>query len=200
MGALMDKGDAAVLPALSYLFRTLEKGMFARQGPTLLVLDEAWIFMSHPYFMARIREWLKTLRKMNVYVVFATQELEDAVNSEICSVIMSACQTKIFLPNEEASTPMIKAAYQKVGVTEAEVQMLSAATPKRQYFYKSPKGRRLYEMSLQDISLCFAARSGDDEMRILDEIEAKYPAAAWPEQMLKQRGLNWAVNLLRSRA
>ena len=196
MGSLMEKGEAAILPALSYLFHILEKGVFKRHGPTLLVLDEAWIFMSHPYFMKRIREWLKTLRKMDVYVIFATQELEDAVDSDICAVLMSACQTKIFLPNKEASSPMTKAAYQKIGVTEAEIDMLATATPKRQYFYKSPKGRRLFEMNLQGVSLCFAGRSGDEEMRILDEIEHTVPPRQWPAAMLKQRGLDWAVELL----
>ncbi|MCP4336051.1 MAG: conjugal transfer protein TrbE [Gammaproteobacteria bacterium] len=196
MGSLMEKGEAAILPALSHLFHVLEKGVFSRHGPTLLVLDEAWIFMSHPYFMKRIREWLKTLRKMDVYVIFATQELEDAVESDICSVIMSACQTKIFLPNKEASTPITRAAYQKIGVTEAEIEMLATAIPKRQYFYKSPKGRRLFEMNLQGVSLCFSGRSGDEEMRILDEIETRLSPAQWPAAMLQQRGLDWAVELL----
>ncbi|GAB7552255.1 hypothetical protein NRB_17570 [Novosphingobium sp. 11B] len=36
----------------------------------MLVLDEAWIFLDHPPLAARIREWLKVLRKKNVAVVF----------------------------------------------------------------------------------------------------------------------------------
>jgi hypothetical protein len=33
--------------------------------PTLLVLDEAWLFLeSAPAFAGKIREWLKTLRKL----------------------------------------------------------------------------------------------------------------------------------------
>lgn len=196
MSDLMKKGEAAVLPALSYLFSVLERGVFTRSGPTLLVLDEAWIYMMHPFFMKRIQEWLKKLRKNDVYVLFATQELEDVVDSPICSVILSACQTKIFLPNPEASNPTTKAAYHKIGVTDAEILMLSTATPKRQYFYKSPKGRRLFEMALQEVSLCFAGRSGDEEMRILDEIETNHPPDAWPAAMLGQRSLTWAVDLL----
>ena len=41
--------------------------------PALLVLDEAWLFLDQGAFAAKIREWLKTLRKFNVAVVFATQ-------------------------------------------------------------------------------------------------------------------------------
>ena len=96
----------------------------------------------------------------------------------------------------QASSPMTQAAYQKIGVTEAEIDVLATATPKRQYFYKSPKGRRLFEMNLQGVSLCFAGRSGDEEMRILDDIEHRVAPQQWPAAMLKQRGLDWAVELL----
>ena len=60
-----------VLPVLTYLFHRLEARFDGR--PTLLILDEAWVFLDNPLFAARIREWLKVLRKKNVAVVFATQ-------------------------------------------------------------------------------------------------------------------------------
>src|SRR3546814_5689061 len=51
----------AVLPVLTYLFHRLEERFGGR--PTLLVLDEAWLFIDNPLFAGRIRDWLKTLRK-----------------------------------------------------------------------------------------------------------------------------------------
>ena len=65
----------AVAPVITYLFHRLEDRFDGR--PTLLILDEAWLFLDDPMFAARIREWLKTLRKKNVSVVFATQSLAD---------------------------------------------------------------------------------------------------------------------------
>src|SRR3546814_10354910 len=70
-----------VAPVLTYLFHRLEQRFDGR--PTLLILDEAWIFLDHPLFAARIREWLKTLRKKNVAVLFATPSLADIANSSI---------------------------------------------------------------------------------------------------------------------
>src|SRR3546814_3486527 len=70
-----------VAPVLSYLFHRLKERFDGR--PTLLILDEAWIFLDHPLFAARIREWLKVLRKKNVSVVFATQSLADIAQSLI---------------------------------------------------------------------------------------------------------------------
>ncbi len=48
-------------PVLTYLFHRLEARFDGR--PTLLILDEAWTFLDDEMFAARIREWLKTLRK-----------------------------------------------------------------------------------------------------------------------------------------
>ena len=82
---------SAVMPVLTYLFHRLEEGFDGR--PTLLVFDEAWVFLDDPLFAARIREWLKTLRKKNVSVVFATQSLADIANSSIAPAIIEILPT-----------------------------------------------------------------------------------------------------------
>jgi len=195
MGELMALGDAAVIPALSYIFRSVTS-RFGQGAPTLLILDEAWKFMNHPYFLSQFQTWLKTLRKEDVYVVFATQELEDALASPIASSILAACQTKLFLPNPEAGNPATQAAYVQCGLTQSEIETLQIATPKHEYFYRSPKGRRVFELQLGDVALCFAARSGDIERTALDQIAKEHPKEDWPRVMLQDRGLNWAVELL----
>jgi hypothetical protein len=52
LGHLMALGPAAVVPALDYLFHRVE-GQFDGR-PTLLILDEAWLFLAHPVFMRRV--------------------------------------------------------------------------------------------------------------------------------------------------
>ncbi|MBX3161443.1 MAG: ATP-binding cassette domain-containing protein, partial [Deltaproteobacteria bacterium] len=80
-------GSASVVaPVLTYLFHRLEERFTGR--PTLLILDEAWKFLDHPLFAARIREWLKTLRKKNVAVLFASQSLADVADSGIAPAII----------------------------------------------------------------------------------------------------------------
>ena len=56
----------------------------------------------HATFAAKVREWLKTLRKANCAVVLATQSLSDAARSDQLDVLLESCPTKILLPNEEA--------------------------------------------------------------------------------------------------
>ncbi|MBV8849554.1 MAG: conjugal transfer protein TrbE, partial [Methylobacteriaceae bacterium] len=92
-----------VAPVLTYLFHLLEERFDGR--PTLLILDEAWIFLDHPLFAARIREWLKTLRKKNVAVLFATQSLADIAGSTIAPAIIESCPQRILLPNDRAIEP-----------------------------------------------------------------------------------------------
>jgi type IV secretion system protein VirB4 len=89
-----------VAPVLSYLFHQLERRFTG--APTLVILDEAWLYLDHPLFAAKLAEWLKTLRKANVSVVFATQSLADTAGSSIAAVIHESCFTRIFLPNTRA--------------------------------------------------------------------------------------------------
>jgi len=70
----MHLGDKAVVAVLLYLFHQIEKRLDG--SPTLVPLDEAWVYLRHPLFRERLREWLKTLRKHNGVVLLATQKSE----------------------------------------------------------------------------------------------------------------------------
>ena len=92
---------AAVQAVLRYLFARFDERFDG--APTLLILDEAWLFLDEPSFAARIRQWLKTLRKKNVSVIFATQSLADIKDSTIAPAIIESCASRIFLPNPQAT-------------------------------------------------------------------------------------------------
>src|SRR5215471_1090351 len=88
----------AVAPAvLSYLFHRIERRFDGR--PTLLVIDEGWLALDDREFAGQLREWLKTLRKKNASVIFATQSLADIDGSAIAPAIIESCPTRILLPN-----------------------------------------------------------------------------------------------------
>ena len=196
MGHLMSLGEEVIVPALNYLFHQVEQGFDG--SPTLLILDEAWLFLRHPIFMRRLQDWLKTLRKKNVYVVFATQEIADAANSPILPTILSACPTKIYLPNEEALTPQISAAYAGFGLSETEIAIVAQAQKKRDYYYRSVRGRRLFTLDLGPVALAFAGMSSPADQRFLDDLVATTPPATFAEAILCHRGLADAANLLAS--
>lgn len=142
---------SAVTPLLSYLFHKVEEKLTG--PPSLIVLDECWLFFDNEQFAGKIREWLKVLRKKNTGVIFATQELGDIMNSKLFTTILDACLTKIFLPNANAMSDNYSVIYRKFGLNRKEIEIISESTPKKEYYYKSPKGSRLFELVLGENTL-----------------------------------------------
>ena len=60
--------------------------------------------LGHPVFRAKIREWLKVLRKANCAVVLATQSLSDAARSGILDVLIESCPDQDFLAERRGAT------------------------------------------------------------------------------------------------
>lgn len=183
-----------VAPVLHYLFHRLEARFDGR--PTLLMLDEAWIFLDHPLFAARIREWLKVLRKKNVAVVFATQSLADIASSSIAPALLESCPQRIFLPNDRAVEPQLREIYQRFGLNERQIELVSRATPKRHYYLQSARGNRLFELGLGPLALALCGASDPESQRRIDAVLAAWPLEDFAFRFLDQAGLGWAADLL----
>ena len=183
-----------VLPVLTYLFHRLEDRFDGR--PTLLVLDEAWVYLDNPLFAARIREWLKVLRKRNVAVIFATQSLADIADSSIAPAIIESCPQRIFLPNDRAVEPQASAAYERFGLNERQVELIARATPKRHYYLQSRRGNRLFELGLGPVALALCGASEPAAQTLIDAVLAEHGLEHFAAEFLKARGLDWAAELL----
>ena len=187
---------AAVLAVLGYLFARFDERFDG--APTLLILDEAWLFLDDPVFAARIRQWLKTLRKKNVSVIFATQSLADIKDSTIAPAIIESCASRIFLPNPQATEPQIRTIYEGFGLNSRQIEIIATAQPKRDYYYQSRLGNRLFDLDLGPVTLAFAGASTPQDQRAIDSAlrDAGTPgfAGAW----MRHRGLDWAADLLPS--
>jgi type IV secretion system protein VirB4 len=180
----------AIAPVLTYLFHRLEERFDGT--PTLLVLDEAWLFLDHPLFAARIREWLKLLRKKNVAVLFATQSLADIADSSIAPAIIESCPQRIFLPNDRATEPQAREAYERFGLNERQVELIAGATPKRDYYLQSRRGNRLFELGLGPVALAFCGASGPSAQRQIDHILDEGVQDGFARRLLEVRGPAWA--------
>lgn len=188
-------GQASVVaPVLTYLFHRLEERFTGR--PTLLILDEAWVFLDHPLFAARIREWLKVLRKRNVAVVFATQSLADIADSGIAPAIIESCPQRILLPNDRAIEPQSQAAYVRFGLNARQIELVSRATPKRHYYLQSARGNRLFELGLGPIALALCGASDPERQKAIDAILAEHGPQDFAARFLIEAGLAWAADLL----
>lgn len=186
---------AAVAPTLSYLFHKLEQRFTG--VPTLMILDECWLFLDNPIFAAKIREWLKVLRKANVSVVFATQSLRDVENSPVAPAIIDSCLTKMYLPNSNANDDRTAVTYRAFGLNDREIEIISMATAKRQYYYKSVYGSRLFELALGPVALAYCAASSKEDQRMVKQILAENGQKNFNEEWLRHKKLQHEMDVYR---
>ena len=183
---LMNLGDKNLIPVLTYLFHRIEKAL--NGNPTILILDEAWIMLGHPVFRAKIREWLKVMRKANCAVILATQSLSDAKNSGILDVLAESCPTKIYLPNLSARQEAQRDLYTAMGLNETQLGIIANATPKRDYYVVSPHGRRQVQLALGPKTLAFVGHSDKESIARIQELSAEYGLHGWQETWLRECG------------
>ncbi|WP_413043878.1 conjugal transfer protein TrbE [Pseudomonas sp. YJ42] len=185
---------AAVAAVLDYLFHRFEARFDG--SPTLLILDEAWLFLDEPLFAARIRQWLKTLRKKNVSVIFSTQSLADIQASGIATAVIESCPSRILLPNPQAQEPQVRDLYRSFGLNDRQIEIIAQATPKRDYYFQSRQGNRLFELELGPVALAFAAAAGPADQRRIDRLLSDHGNAGFAAGWLRSAGLGWAADLL----
>ncbi len=187
-------GTGAAPAVLSYLFHRI--GDRLDGSPTLLIVDEGWLALDDEGFAGQLREWLKTLRKKNASVVFATQSLSDIDGSAIAPAIIESCQTRLLLPNERAIEPQITAIYRRFGLNDRQIEILARATPKRDYYCQSRRGNRLFELGLSEVALALCAASSKTDQAAIARIHAEHGSDGFLDAWLRLRGVEWAADLI----
>ena len=187
-------GTSAAPAVLSYLFHRIEDRLDG--SPSLIIIDEGWLALDDQGFAGQLREWLKTLRKKNASVVFATQSLSDIDGSAIAPAIIESCQTRLLLPNERAVEPQITAIYRRFGLNDRQIEILARATPKRDYYCQSRRGNRLFELGLSQVALALCAAGSKTDQAALSLILAEHGRDGFLAAWLRHRGLGWAADLI----
>jgi type IV secretion system protein TrbE len=189
MENLMGAGDGnskGLVAVLLYLFRQIEKRLDGT--PTLVILDEAWIYLKHDLFRNKVKDWLKTMRRKNACVIMATQSISDVINSEIRDVVLESCPTKILLPNSEAGNVNSHAFYLQLGLNEREISIVQTAIPKREYYFMSPLGRRLVGLGLGGVALAFVGSSSVEDRKLAEGlITRSHGDPSWTEEWIRLR-------------
>ena len=161
---LQDK--VSIGPVLLYLFHRIQNSLDG--SPTMIVLDEAWALIDNPVFAPKIKDWLKVLRKLNTFVVFATQSIEDASKSTISDTLVQQTATQIFLPNLRAT-----AAYRDIFMlSEREFNLVKTTDPGSRFFLvKQDNDGVIARVDLNGMEEVIRVLSGRSEtVAIMDEI------------------------------
>lgn len=191
---LMSMGEKNFVPVLLYLFRRFVKSLTGQ--PALLIVEEGWIALGTKTYRDQLREFFKELRKKNCAIVFATQSLSDAVRSGIFDTLLEQCPTKILLPNIEADlhgtadNPGPAEYYAMFGLNEREIQHLKSGIYQQDYYFRSPQGKRMFQLGVGPLAMSFIGISDKDKIREVKGFEAKY-GEDWPLYWMKSRGVNY---------
>ena len=114
----------------------------------------------------------------------------------IAPAIIESCPTRIFLPNERAIEPQILSIYRRFGLNDRQIEILSRATPKRDYYCQSARGNRLFELGLGEVALAFAGASSKSDQLAIARIAQCAGRSGFAAAWLRHRGLDWAAELL----
>ena len=99
MTALLDNPTLRT-PAMMYLFHRVDERLDG--SPSMIVIDEGWKALDDDIFVHRLKDWMKTIRKRNGVVGFATQSASDAIESKIAATIIEQSATQLFMSNPKA--------------------------------------------------------------------------------------------------
>jgi type IV secretion system protein VirB4 len=137
----------------------------------MIVLDEAWALIDNPIFAPKIKDWLKVLRKLNTFVIFATQSVEDASKSAISDTLIQQTATQIFLPNLKA-TSEYRTTFM---LSEREYTLIKHTDPGSRFFLvKQGNDAVIARIDLRGMEDIISVLSGRVEtVRLLDKIRDK---------------------------
>jgi type IV secretion system protein VirB4 len=194
MQHLLQLGEASFKPVLYYLFHQIEKRL--QQGyPSLIIIEEGHAFLNGQ-FGAQLETWLLEKRKQNTGIIFVDQSLAKLMQSPYAHTLLDSCQTKIFLPDQEAQSELNAPLYQICGLKHREIDILKYAQPKQHYYYTSSLGKRLIDLGLGKVALSFVGVDSEADRRLVDELINRYQDQ-WVYHWLVKRGLNdWAERWL----
>lgn len=174
-------------PAMMYLFHRVEERLDGT--PAIIVVDEGWKALDDDVFVARIRDWEKTIRKRNGIVGFATQSAEDALESRIASAIVEQAATQIFMPNPRAKEEHYCTGF---GLTRHELEIIRVLPDHtRSFLIKHGRDSVVAQLDLsQEPDLLTILSSRESTVRQLDEIRRE----------VGDEPLNWMPRLLKTAA
>ncbi|GGC32811.1 type VI secretion protein [Novosphingobium marinum] len=167
-------------PVMMYLFHRIEERLDGE--PTMILIDEGWKALDDEVFAARIRDWLKTLRKRNALVGFATQSARDALDSKIATALVEQTATMLFMPNSRARAEDYCDGF---GLSQHELDVIrSLPAHSRCFLIRQSDSSVVVRLDLSGMPEVLQVLSGrESTVRKLDRLREEYgeaPAAWYP--------------------
>ncbi|WP_407966215.1 VirB4 family type IV secretion/conjugal transfer ATPase [Bartonella sp. C271] len=144
-------------PLMMYLFNRILDLIDGRR--IIIVIDEFWKALEDDSFKAFTQDRLKTIRKQNGMMLFATQSPRDALNSTIAHTIIEQCPTQMFFPNQKAN---YNDYVENFKLTEREFELIQSELSResRRFLIKQGHNSVVAELNLRGMDNEIAVLSG----------------------------------------
>jgi len=178
-------------PVMMYLFHRIDERLDGE--PTMILIDEGWKALDDEVFAARIRDWLKTLRKRNALVGFATQSARDALDSKIATALVEQTATMVFMPNSRARPEDYCEGF---GLSQHELDVIrTLPAHSRCFLIRQSDASVVVRLDLSGMPEVLTVLSGrESTVRKLDQLRERYGDApeAWYPVLT---GMQWPGEL-----
>ncbi|WP_395378206.1 hypothetical protein [Marinicella sp. W31] len=162
--------DSIRTPILMYMFHIIWESLDGTN--TIIAVDEAWKALQDPIFSKMIERWSRTIRKKNAVLIFATQNVDDAIEN---NALITQCNTHLFFPNPKASANQTKRSYENWGLTEREIHLLTIINKPGHFLVKRPEGSVVVKMDLSNCQDEMAVFSGNEKtILFVDKLIKKF--------------------------
>ena len=174
-------------PLMLYLFHRIDKMLTGER--TIIAIDEFWKALQDEAFRGFAQDGLKTYRKRNAMMVFATQSPADALKSDIAHSILEQVATQVMLPNPKGAR---RDYVEGFSLTEAEYQLIreELSPESRKFLVKQGHDSVVVELDLTGLDDELAVLSGRAEttsIAVAAAAEFGPDPAAWLPVFHKRR-------------
>lgn len=178
MTDFLDNADIRT-PVMLYLFHRIDLALTGER--MIICIDEFWKALGDEAFRRFAQDGLKTYRKRNALMVFATQSPADALKSDISHSILEQVATKIMLPNPFGARRDYVDGF---ALSEAEFKLVreDLSPESHKFLVKQGHDSVVVELDLSGLDDALAVLSGRAETTAqVDEIIAEVGSdpAAW---------------------
>jgi len=185
VGGLLEIPQLAA-PFMDYAFWVINQSLDG-ETPTLIYVEEMKYLLKNSVFVAKLDDWVRTLRKRKAFVGMATQGLSEIESIPSAGGFLSSIPTRIFLPSVSKSVSSNRHLYQSLfELNDAQLAMLNDAVPKRDYLICQPQATRLVRSTMPDILLR------------INEATSRDPMRKRAKQMAQQGDPRWAMEFIRT--
>lgn len=185
MGLGINKRASA--PAMELILHQIISGLDG--SPAFIFADEFWSLLGDEISAEWLFAALRTLRKRNVGFIGCTQSLVEITNSPYRDLLLESCSGKVFLLNAEARGEYVREGYYCLGLNPHEVTIIAEARPRREYYFRSSIGSRLFNLELDDVGKAICASTGYPQVVRARQILAESPPNMFFDNWLQECGI-----------